>query len=356
MHRFLSRWHGLVAFLSAILLAHAVASSAAPTRSPVSDGPLPSPYAIDIPKWFTETLLDLREDVADAAKENKRVLLYFGQDGCPYCTALMKVNFSQRDIADTTRAHFVAIALNIWGDREVTWIDGKTMTEKELARMLKVQYTPTLLFLDEKGGSALRLNGYLPPERFRLALGFVRLKREASQSFTDYVAANPPRDRDRYGRAESAKIGERATDLRAMKAHGDKPLLVVFEQRSCRECDELHDVAFTRSEVRRLLNRFRVVRLDFLGQRSIVAPSGRRVLERDWARELGIGYTPTLVFFDRDGNEAFRTDGYVRPFHLASSLDYVASGAYRSEPSFQRFIKERAEAQRGKGKPIDLWQ
>ena len=64
-------------------------------------------------------------------RERKRVLLYFGQDGCPYCAQLMKVNFSQPDIVATTRADFVAIALNIWGDREVTWADGRTMSEKK---------------------------------------------------------------------------------------------------------------------------------------------------------------------------------------------------------------------------------
>ena len=49
-----------------------------------------SPHAIDIPSWFAETFLDFREDVADAARENKRLLVYFGQDGCPYCKLLMQ--------------------------------------------------------------------------------------------------------------------------------------------------------------------------------------------------------------------------------------------------------------------------
>ncbi len=98
-------------------------------------------------------------------------MLYFGQDGCPYCTALMQTNFSQRAITDKTRRHFVAIALNLWGDREVAWTDGRRMSEKALGRELRVQFTPTLLFLDEKGAVALRLNGYLPPHRFEAARG-----------------------------------------------------------------------------------------------------------------------------------------------------------------------------------------
>ncbi|HLQ01000.1 MAG TPA: thioredoxin fold domain-containing protein, partial [Burkholderiales bacterium] len=109
----------------------------------------PGESAIALPAWFSETFLDLREDVRDAAKTGKRLMVYFGQDGCPYCKELMQTNFSQKAIADKTRAHFVAIALNIWGDREATWTDGRRFSEKQLAAFLKVQFTPTLLFFDE---------------------------------------------------------------------------------------------------------------------------------------------------------------------------------------------------------------
>ena len=81
--------------------------------------------SIDIPTWFVETFLDLREDVLDAAKDGKRLMIYFGQDGCPYCKALMQTNFTQARIVDKTRRHFVALALNIWGDRPVTGLDGR---------------------------------------------------------------------------------------------------------------------------------------------------------------------------------------------------------------------------------------
>src|SRR5947208_1532417 len=94
----------------------------------------PSPYAIDIPPWFANTFLDFREDIRDAARDGKRVMAYFGQDGCPYCKQLMVNNFSQRDIVARMHASFVAVALNIWGDRETTWVDGVVRPEKALAR------------------------------------------------------------------------------------------------------------------------------------------------------------------------------------------------------------------------------
>jgi thioredoxin-related protein len=209
----------------------------------------PSPHAIDIPRWFSESFLDFREDIADAARQGKRLLVYFGQDGCPYCTQLMKVNFSQPDIVARTRQNFIPVALNLWGDREVTWIDGRRMSEKELGQMLKVQFTPTMLFFDETGKIALRLNGYSPPGKFRLALEYVSRHRDARESFAEYVAA-----------ASTAKPGGElisepffvrgAMNLPRMLAASDKPVLLVFEQRNCRECEELHREAFQRREVR----------------------------------------------------------------------------------------------------------
>src|SRR3972149_4794014 len=94
----------------------------------------PGANVVDVPPWFSETLLDLREDVREAAAEGKRLMVYFGQDGCPYCKELMVVNFSQQRIVEKARRGFVAIAINIWGDREVTWTDGASTSEKEFAR------------------------------------------------------------------------------------------------------------------------------------------------------------------------------------------------------------------------------
>jgi thioredoxin-related protein len=123
----------------------------------------------DIPPWFSETFLDLREDVREAARAGKRLMVYFGQDGCPYCKALMQTNFSQARIVDKSRRKFVGIALNVWGDRVVTGFDGAEVSEKDFARAMGVQFTPTLVFFNEKGGVVARLNGYYPPHRFEAA-------------------------------------------------------------------------------------------------------------------------------------------------------------------------------------------
>ena len=76
----------------------------------------------------------------------------------------------------------------------------------------------------------------------------------------------------------------------------------------------------------------------------VITPVGKKTTAREWAEELGIFYAPSLVFFDRDGREVFRSEAYLRSFHIQSVMDYVSSGAYRDQPSFQRFIAARADA------------
>ena len=312
----------------------------------------PSPHAIDIPPWFAETFLDFRDDVRDAAKDGKRVMVYFGQDGCPYCTQLMQVNFSQKRIVDKTRKHFVAIELNIWGDREVTWVDGRTMSEKALARALKVQFTPTLLFLDERGGVVARVNGFYPPHRFDAALDYVAGKMKSKLAFAEHMRTVGP-DEASPQLADEPFFLKPPHDLR--RKPGAKPLAVIFETPYCTGCDELHADGFTRAAVQRQLRRFDVVRFGLADRTELVTPQGAKTTADAWARALKVSYTPTVILFD-GGREAFRIEAYVRPFHLAGGLDYVASGGYRKEPSFQRYLQAQTERLRERGEPVDLWR
>lgn len=306
--------------------------------------------AEDMPAWFKESFLVMPEDVSEAAKSGRRLMLYFHQDGCPYCAKLLRENFSDRAIAEKTRRHFDVIAINLWGDREVTDFSGKATSEKAFAKALRVQFTPTLIMFDEKGGTALRLNGYIPPHQFHAALDYAGGRLEKKQSYTDYLQAHAKE-------AASGKLHAQPwlppspVDLSQRDA---RPTLVLFEQKVCAGCDEMHAEGFPRPEVAELLKRFRAARVDIGSKESLKTPQGKSLAMRDWARQMKIAYTPSFVFFDATGKEVFRVEGYLRPFHLSSSLDYVASGAYKTQPEFQRFIEARAAARRAKGEKIEL--
>lgn len=123
-------------------------------------------HAQEAPDWFEQSFLDVREDVAAAAKDGKRLMLYFWLEGCPYCKQLVEVTLRDPKIAAKVRRGFMPVALNVRGAREVTWTDGRTLTEKALTSLLQVRWTPTLVFFDEEGAIVLTVSGYQSPEEF----------------------------------------------------------------------------------------------------------------------------------------------------------------------------------------------
>ncbi len=305
------------------------------------------------PAWFKQSFLDIREDIGEATAQGKRVLLYFYQDGCPYCKKLLETNFALRDISDRTRAAMDVIAINMWGDREVTDLAGRQVSEKQFAADLKVMFTPTLLFLDEQGKVVVRLNGYYPPHKFAAVLDYVAEHREKETSFRDYWAERaPPPGSGKLHRDKSYL----QPPYRLAHRSGDKPLLVLFEQKECAPCDELHLDVFRRRESVELLKGFDVVLLDMWAKTPVQTPAGMDTTASAWARQLKVQYAPTLVMFDPAGQEVFRSEAYLKAFHIQSVLDYVLSGAYRQQLNFQRFIQRRADALEARGIHVDLMQ
>ncbi len=304
------------------------------------------------PDWFKESFLEFEEDVAEAAAHGRRVMLYFHQDGCPYCARLVEENFKD----PVTRAYMVenfdSISLNMWGDREVVSIGGKSFTEKSLAAALKVQYTPTLLFLDESGKTALRLDGYYPPHDFRAALEYVAQKMEKKLSFSQYRL-------EQLAAADGKLIAEdfylESSDLQQVLRDSNKPLAVYFESPECGQCETLHRRILADRTTRKIVQQAANVQLDVGSEQPLVTPAGQPTTPRQWARDLGIAYTPSLVFFDEEGKEVMRISAFIKTFHFQSVYAYVLEKAYLREPEFQRYISARAEHIRESGFDTDIW-
>lgn len=305
------------------------------------------------PAWFKNSFLDIRADVEEAREGGRRVILYFYQDGCPYCRKLLRKNFADPKIVEQMRKGFDVVAINLWGDREVIDLSGEETTEKEFTKSLRVMFTPTMLFLDEEGGIALRLNGYYPPHQFAAALGYVAGRQESQTSFAEFEAARrPPVGSGRLHR-DPAFLAPPLSLTAAARATG-RPLLVLFEQQYCPSCDELHSDILRRGPVRELLGRFDVALVDRWSREPVGTPSGELRPAREWARVLNIQYAPSLVFFDASGQEVFRTEAELKAFHIESALAYVASGQFRTQRQFQRFIQARADALEAQGIHVEI--
>lgn len=100
--------------------------------------------------WMRDTFKDLREDLAEANAEGKRLVLFFEQRGCIYCTKMHNEVFPVPKVSDYIEENFFVVQLNLYGDVEVTDFDGQVLPEKDMARKWGLLFTPTILFLPQK--------------------------------------------------------------------------------------------------------------------------------------------------------------------------------------------------------------
>ena len=101
------------------------------------------------PDWLRETFKDLREDLAEANAEGKRLMIIIEQRGCIYCTKMHEEVFPVPEIDALIRDTYFVVQMNLFGDVEVTDFDGTVLPEKDMAARWGALFTPTLIFLPE---------------------------------------------------------------------------------------------------------------------------------------------------------------------------------------------------------------
>lgn len=118
---------------------------------------------------------------------------------------------------------------------------------------------------------------------------------------------------------------------------------MIFEADGCEDCAELHQQVLSLPEVRGLLERFDVVRLDAGdATTAVIAPDGSRTTPADWYARSGLSRLPALLFFEEGGKEVLRTDALVLRQRMMNSLLYTLERAYEKQWTYQRFARSKS--------------
>jgi thioredoxin-related protein len=234
-------------------------------------------------------------------------------------------NFKNAPYTDFIKEHFDVIALNVKGDREVALDEETTATEKEIAEILGVRYTPTLVFLGEDNQPVARVDGYRSVPELKLVLDYVREKAYTESSLAGYLDAR--KAEGVYSFREHPRL-ERIADLSQVK---DRPVAVLFEDEACAACNDLHDGHLKDPAVDAALGKMAFVRLDAMSEDTIVDPAGAETTPRAWAAELGLTYRPAIVLFN-EGREIARIESMLYRYHFTGILEYVADRHYVRYP------------------------
>ncbi len=325
---------------AALLLAFTAAAGAQTAPGKMTGG-----VKYSLPAWFKVGFLDFKHDVDEARAKGKHVMAFMHLDECPYCERMLAENFVKGDNQAFMQKHFDVIGINIRGDLDVAWIDGKSYNERTLAQQLKVIATPTVVFLDLDGNKVLQLNGYREPQAFRYALEYVQGKHYAKQPFAEYVAARArPAVYALRDHPQFAKV----TDFKGYQ----KPLAILFEDPACADCARFHDKTLAHPDVQAEMKKFLFVRLDTSSSQPVVDVSGRTTTAGEWAKSLGLTYRPSMVLYD-GGKPVFLMDTRLYHFHFKEALRYVSGGWYKQYPVKSQYSAARREELLRQGVTID---
>ena len=300
------------------------------------------------PDWFKESFLDITEDVAEAAQAGKHVILFMHLNGCPYCYRMTEENFKNAPYTDFIKENFDVIAVNIKGDREIAFDENTSVPEKELAGILKVRYTPTVIFLSTENKPVLRLNGYRSVEAFGHALHFVADKAYETNTLSSYIESSAAAPRYSF---RTHPMLKEADDLSTL---GAKPVALLVEDAQCDACDALHDGHLKNPEILSVLENFTFVRLDAGSTEPLKDFEGKITTPKAWTEQIGLTYRPGIILYD-EGKEVGRIDGMLYTYHFQEMLRYIGERHYKRYPnSFYDYLDVRTEQILKTGENVDL--
>jgi len=145
-------------------------------------------------------------------------------------------------------------------------------------------------------------------------------------------------------------------DIAATAANG-KRLALIFEQRGCIYCKQIHEEVLSDPQVRDYLkSNFEVIQYNIYGSEEVTDLDGSKLTEKSAARKWGIVFTPTILFMPekavagKDARQAavatmpgaFRKGTFLDMFH------WVREKRYETVEDFPRYharqVRERAAA------------
>lgn len=112
--------------------------------------------------WIKVSFLDVKEDLQEALNKGKKgLVIIYEKKGCGSCKQLHEVNFADKQLVKYITDNFDVIQVNIFGDNEVTGMDGAVLREADYAESNLVNFSPTTQIIGADGKEAFRIPGFV---------------------------------------------------------------------------------------------------------------------------------------------------------------------------------------------------
>ncbi len=121
-------------------------------------------------------------------------------------------------------------------------------------------------------------------------------------------------------------------DLADAKEAGKKGIIIYFGQYYCPYCKLLIDVNFKDIDIMRYVRKnWDVIHINTRGREEVTDVKGKILNEHTYAVQEKTTFTPSLLFYNTDGEVVLRLRGYHPPYTFHAALTYVAEKHYLRE-------------------------
>ena len=135
---------------------------------------------------------------------------------------------------------------------------------------------------------------------------------------------------------------------------GKKGLMVLFTTQGCSYCEQFIRESLGDPKIAdKVQEKFAAMGLEIFDDAEMVSPTGETIAVKHFAKQEGVEFAPTLLFFDENGKRVLSQTGYQAPSRFVNLMDFVAGKQYDSQ-SLRDFIAARQAKQQNKSTYVNL--
>ena len=135
---------------------------------------------------------------------------------------------------------------------------------------------------------------------------------------------------------------------------GKKGIFVFVGTEGCVYCYKFNASSLKNPEIAALVQQnFDTVGLEMFDDIEIVDPKGKPVSTKHFVKEAGSNFTPTIIFYDTNGDQVFKRSGYQSPERFRKILDYVSQHINKKK-TFKAYLEEKKQSVQTQSLPLML--
>ncbi|SMO56785.1 thioredoxin family protein [Fodinibius sediminis] len=131
-------------------------------------------------KWYS-----FSEAARLATVNHKKILLFMEADWCSVCKRMKREVFAARTIQTFLEKHFYYVRINIDSGKKMVF-QGRAVTQRSFSKKMKMQATPTVIFLDQNKSIIGSKAGFMNRSVFLKLLRYIQTEAYLNLSYEEY--------------------------------------------------------------------------------------------------------------------------------------------------------------------------